>query len=106
MRIALAAFALIALTAPALAQFPPPGIYSCAGDDGDKLGTLSLLVAGDYRWQAADGTASDGQIASAANSVEALSGPLGAAHWTGTFGTEAGGTTFVFTTDAGRVTCR
>lgn len=106
MRPALSLLAFIALTAPALAQFPPPGIYSCAGDSGDRLGTLSLLVAGDYRWQAADGTASDGQIASAADSVEALSGPLGAAHWTGTFGTDAGRTTFVFSTDAGRVTCR
>ncbi|MBN9305407.1 MAG: hypothetical protein BGO82_02845 [Devosia sp. 67-54] len=106
MRIALAAFAFIALTAPALAQFPPPGIYSCAGDDGDKLGTLSLLVAGDYQWQAADGMASSGQIASASNSVEALSGPLGDAHWQGSFSTEAGRTTFSFSTDSGKVSCQ
>jgi hypothetical protein len=105
MRPALSLLAFIGLTAPALAQFPPPGIYSCAGESGNKLGTLSLLVAGDYRWQAVDGTASEGQIASASNSVEALSGPLGAAHWQGNFSTEAGRTTFVFSTDAGKVTC-
>lgn len=106
MRVALIIVASLVFTAPALAQFPPPGIYSCAGDDGDKLGTLSLLVAGDYQWQAADGTASSGQIASASNSVEALSGPLGDAHWRGSFSTEAGRTTFSFATDSGKVSCQ
>jgi hypothetical protein len=105
MRPALAALLLLLLTAPALAQFPPPGIYSCVSESGDKLGALSLLVAGDYAWQGADGAPTTGQMASASNSVEALSGPLGEQHWKGTFSTEAGKTTFVFATDAGKVSC-
>ena len=104
MRIALAAFA-IALATPALAQFPPPGIYSCAGADGQKLGTLALLVAGDYQWQTPDGKSATGQVSSAANSVTAVSGPLADQHWKGNFTTAAGKTTFVLTSDGGKVTC-
>ncbi len=50
MRISLALF-VAAMTSPALAQFPPPGIYACADEAGVALGTISLLVAGDYQWQ-------------------------------------------------------
>ncbi len=46
-----------------------------------------------------------GQMASAATSVEALTGPLAEQHWRGDFGTEAGKTTFVFMTDVGKVIC-
>src|SRR3569623_946168 len=106
MRLTLSALALIALTAPALAQFPPPGIYACAAESGDKLGTLSLLVAGDYQWQTPDGKSVTGQVASASTSVEALTGPLAEQHWKGAFETAAGKTTFVFQTDAGKVTCK
>ena len=105
MRFALAAFGLALAATPALAQFPPPGIYSCAGADGQKLGMLSLLVAGDYQWQTPDGKSATGQVSSAATSVRALSGPLADQHWTGTFTTVAGKTTFVFSTDAGKVSC-
>jgi hypothetical protein len=106
MRIALSALALTLLTAPALAQFPPPGIYACAAENGDKLGSLSLLVAGDYQWQTPDGKSVTGQVASASTSVEALTGPLADQHWKGAFETDAGKTTFVFETDNGKVTCK
>lgn len=106
MRFTLAALALITLTAPALAQFPPPGVYTCLGEDGSKLGSLSLLVAGDYEWLSEGGTSATGQVASASTSVEALSGPLGDQHWKGGFETDAGKTTFVFQTDVGKVTCQ
>ncbi len=106
MRLLLAA--LIALAAsPALAQFPPPGIYDCTDGTGAKLGTLSLLVAGDYQWDTPDGKSATGQVTSASTSIEAQSGPLADAHWTGDFSTDASGkTTFVFKTDAGPATCQ
>ena len=104
MRTALAAaFALLA--SPALAQFPPPGIYACTNVNGGQVGSLSLLVAGDYQFDDVSGKSSTGQIASASTSVEALTGPLADQHWKGDFGTEAGKTIFVFTTDVGKVTC-
>ena len=106
MRISLSALTLVVFTAPALAQFPPPGIYACFAADGSKLGSLSLLVAGDYQWRAPDGNSVTGQVASASTSVEALSGPLADQHWKGEFATDAGKTTFVFSTDAGQVTCK
>jgi len=99
------AIAACAFASPALAQFPPPGIYPCTDATGHALGTLSLLVAGDYQWQAADGSSSTGQVASAATDIEALTGPLADAHWHGSFATDAGRTSFVFETDAGKVTC-
>lgn len=99
----IAALALIAT--PALAQFPPPGIYACTDVSGAKLGTISLLVAGDYQWDTPDGQSATGQIASAGDSVEALTGPLAAQHWMGGFATEMGQTRFVFKTDAGEVKC-
>ncbi len=93
------------LPTPALAQFPPLGFYDCAAEDGTPLGTLSLLVAGDYQWDAG-GQSFTGQISSAGTNVEALSGPLGDKHWRGLFGDTADGTVFVFDTDDGKVTCK
>jgi hypothetical protein len=91
---------------PALAQFPPPGIYACTDAGGAKLGTISLLVAGDYQWDTPDGKSATGQVTSASSSIEAQSGPLADQHWKGDFGTTAGKTSFVFTTDAGKVVCQ
>ena len=105
MRIVISFLAVVVLTAPALAQFPPPGVYTCLAADGSKMGSLSLLVAGDYEWLAESGMSVSGQVASAATSVEALSGPLADQHWNGTFSTDGGKTTFVFQTDTGKVTC-
>ena len=97
--------ALALLATPALAQFPPPGIYSCTDASGAILGTISLLVAGDYQWDTPDGRSATGQIASAGNSVEAVSGPLAAQRWMGGFTTEIGKTVFVFKTNGGEVKC-
>lgn len=99
------ALALLLAPSPALAQFPPPGIYQCTDEAGAELGVLSLLVAGDYQWDA-DGTSTKGQVASAGNSVEALTGPLGDKHWRGSYAEEMGVTTFAFDTDDGKVVCR
>lgn len=104
MRIALAVL-LVAVATPAQAQFPPPGVYDCADEAGTPLGVLSLLVAGDYQWDAG-GTSATGQVASAGTSVEVLSGPLADRHWTGEFATEMGETTFLFKTDDGPVICK
>jgi len=93
------------IVTPALAQFPPPGVYDCTSEAGDKLGVLSLLVAGDYQWDA-NGVSAQGQVASAGDSVEALTGPLAEQHWRGGFGDIDGETLFVFDTDSGKVTCR
>lgn len=93
------------LPTPALAQFPPPGIFECAAEDGTTLGVLSLLVAGDYQWDAG-GTSVTGQIASSGNAVEALSGPLADAKWRGTFVTQMDQTMFMFDTLTGRVICK
>jgi hypothetical protein len=98
------ALVVMVVASPALAQFPPPGIYACVGEDGAKLGTLGLLVAGDYQWDANGGTFT-GQVASAGDSVEALTGPLGDQHWRGGFSDATGETVFVFKTDIGTVTC-
>jgi hypothetical protein len=99
------ALPLLLLATPALAQFPPPGVYDCAAENGDKLGVLSLLVAGDYQWDA-NGMTSKGQIASSGTAVEALGGPLGDQHWHGSFFTQMDRTTFSFETDAGLVVCQ
>jgi hypothetical protein len=88
-----------------LAQFPPPGVYACTNEKGDKLGTLRLLVAGDYRWDA-NGTSVTGQLTSAGTDVEALSGVLAEQHWKGSFSTELGVTTLVFASDSGKVVCQ
>src|SRR5215211_7640206 len=88
------------LATPALAQFPPPGIYECEDAAGTKLGTLSLLVAGDYQWDG-NGQTFVGQIASSGSNVEALSGPLAEAKWHGSFVTQLDQTMFVFETTGG-----
>ena len=106
MRLILAAVALMLAASPALAQFPPPGIYSCADAGGTKLGTLSLLVAGDYQWDTPDGKSATGQVTSAATSLKAQSGPLADQHWAGSFATAMGKTTFAFKTDGGDVSCK
>ncbi len=99
------ALALMLAASPALAQFPPPGIYDCAAENGDALGVLSLLVAGDYQWDAGGVTAT-GQIASSGSAVEALTGPLGDQHWRGSSFTQMDRTTFSFETDSGPVVCQ
>lgn len=99
------ALAVAVLATPALAQFPPPGIYECSADDGTGLGVLSLLVAGDYQWDA-EGQTFTGQISSSGNTVEALDGKLAEAHWHGSFVTQMDQTMFVFDTDNGQVTCK
>jgi hypothetical protein len=99
-----AAFVLMIAATPALAQFPPPGIYDCEDAAGTEIGTLSLLVAGDYQWDA-EGQTYVGQIASSGTNVEALSGPLGDAKWKGSFLTQMDRTSFVFDTTSGHVTC-
>ena len=96
---------VLLLPSPALAQFPPPRVYDCVDANGTRLGALSLLVAGDYQWEA-NGAKATGQIASAGTSVEALSGPLADAHWRGEFtSSDTGETVFVFGTDTGQVSC-
>ena len=105
MRAALA-FALLLVATPALAQFPPPGIYACAADDGIVAGMLTLLVAGDYQWSAADGSGGEGQVSSAGNAVEAISGVLHDRHWVGRFTDEMGEVIYAFETDAGPLVCK
>lgn len=89
-----------ALPAPALAQFPPPGIYRCTIGSGAPLGTLTLFAAGDYRFsvaadasyaeKAGDPGNGEGQLTSAGTSVTAQSGPLATIyHWKGSFTTDA-----------------
>jgi hypothetical protein len=102
----LLALALILLATPALAQFPPPGVYACVNVNGEAVGRLTLLVAGDYGFDDVTGKSATGQVASAGTGVEALTGVLKDQHWHGEFATEAGVTTFVFETDVGKVTCK
>lgn len=103
----LLALPLILLATPALAQFPPPGIYACTSA-GAPFGELTLLVAGDYSFKGADGTTGNGQIASAGTDVDVLSGPLAEFNLKGAFGTDdTGVTTFRFAGDGGlEVICR
>jgi hypothetical protein len=97
----LLALPLILLATPALAQFPPPGVYACTSA-GAPFGELTLLVAGDYSFKAVDGTMGNGQVASAGTDVDVLSGPLKALGLKGVFGTnDTGATTFKFSGDGG-----
>ena len=100
-------FALLAATGAALAQFPPPGAYTCARSDGAPFGALFLAPDGDYQFTAADGSQSAGQIASSGTDVRASSGPLfDAFHLAGSFATSpTGDTHFTFTSDAGDISC-
>lgn len=95
----------LAATGPALAQFPPPGVYLCVNVDGRAFGTLALSPAGDYQFQAADGISGSGQLASSGQSVNALSGPLADLDLTGSFTTEGGKTSFLFSALTGSVYC-
>ena len=107
MRPLLAVLVLLPLTTPALAQFPPPGVYSCTDAGGAPFGELTLFVAGDYAFTGADGRSATGQLASAGTDVNPLSGPLKDLGLAGGFGTdEAGRTTFNFIDRGGQaVTC-
>ena len=98
---ALLALCLMLLATPALAQFPPPGVYACTSG-GAPFGELTLFVAGDYSFKGVDGNSASGQIASAGTDVDALSGPLKLLGLKGVFGTDdTGRTTFKFTGDGG-----
>lgn len=106
---ALSLAAVISLLAtPALAQFPPPGVYACVSENGANLGELTLFVAGDYSFKNVDGNSASGQVASAGTDVNPLSGPLKEMQLTGMFATDdSGKTTFRFTgADGLEVICR
>ncbi len=101
----IAAFTLVA-TLPALAQFPPPGVYQCVDMDGKGFGILTLQVDGDYQFTSRVTLGGSGQVASSGNSVNAVSGPLADIGLTGSFSTDAKGqASFMFTTDMGSVLC-
>ncbi|WP_417310223.1 hypothetical protein [Devosia sp.] len=100
--------ALTLAASPALAQFPPPGIYQCTDTSGTMVGELTLLVAGDYSFADPEGKTGNGQVASAGSDVDPLSGPLADRQLYGSFETGAdGATVFVFTGPEDlTVTCR
>lgn len=101
------AAALALLATPALAQFPPPGVYACVSENGANLGELTLFVAGDYSFKNVDGNSASGQLASAGNDVNPLSGPLKDMQLEGVFATDdTGKTMFRFTgADGLEVSC-
>lgn len=86
---------LTLLATPALAQFPPPGVYVCAVETGEEIGVLTLFVAGDYSFRNVDGNSASGQVASAGTDINPLSGPLRDMGWTGSFATDATGATLL-----------
>lgn len=91
---------------PALAQFPPPGVYFCTTSQGASFGTMDLFAAGDYQLLRDVGGAGTGQIASAGNSLRALSGPLADIHVKGVFSTdESGATQCLLDSDLGPIDC-
>jgi hypothetical protein len=113
MRTVIAAL-LIAASTPALAQFPPPGVYRCADDGNVFIGELTLFVAGDYSFKGTDGNSASGQLASAGTDINPLSGPFKEMGLHGSFETidVVSGSTFTpvtvlnFTTPkAAKVTC-
>ena len=108
MRFLLSSLAFGLIASPALAQFPPPGVYACVDGAGAAVGELSLFVAGDYVFARPDGSSGKGQVASAGTDVNPLSGPLKEMGLTGVFGTdEAGATLFRFNGPDGLVVeCR
>lgn len=113
-RILAALAVVLATTVPALAQFPPPGVYRCTTADTAPAGVLTLLAAGDYQYQAvsdadftviADDPANgSGQVASAGADIDPQSGPL-KDHFAarGSFATDKGVTRFTFTDADGQV---
>jgi hypothetical protein len=97
---------LLWTTAPALAQFPPPGVYFCTTSQGEPFGTIDLFAAGDYQLLREAGAAGTGQIASAGTSIRALSGPLAEIRVKGVFATDdAGATRFTLDSDVGPIDC-
>ena len=96
---------LLLATTPALAQFPPPGVYFCTTSQGAPFGTIDLFAAGDYQLLRDSGGAGTGQIASAGTSIRALSGPLADLHVKGVFTTDEAGTRFVLDSDVGPLDC-
>lgn len=107
MRPVLAAAALALIATPALAQFPPPGVYLCIDARGAVVGTWNLFVAGDYEFTAESGASGKGQVSSAGATVQALSGPLADMHVKGSFTTDeaSGETKFALTSDKGDLRC-
>ncbi len=104
--IAITAAMLVLTTAPAFAQFPPPGVYQCVDMSGDAFGTLTLLVAGDYDFTSSATVGGSGQVASSGNSVHALTGPLADIDLNGSFTTDdQGEASFMFSTTLGSVLC-
>jgi hypothetical protein len=104
--IAITVTMLALTTAPAFAQFPPPGVYQCVDMNGAAFGTLTLLVAGDYDFASSATVGGTGQVASSGNSVNALTGPLADIDLSGRFTTdERGDASFMFTTTLGSVLC-
>ena len=97
---------LLALTSPALAQFPPPGIYVCIDEHGAAFGTLSLFVAGDYDIASEVIPRGQGQVTSSGTQVTAQSGPLAEIALHGFFVTDSyGETEFTFETSLGGIRC-
>jgi len=105
--LAFVAAALFAAT-PALAQFPPPGLYTCVVETGEQLGELNLFAAGDYSFKNVAGNSTSGQLASAGTDINPLSGPLRDMGLKGSFLTDQfDATTLLFTTPDGlSVICR
>ena len=104
--IAITIMAIGLTTAPAFAQFPPPGVYQCVDMGGKAFGILTLLVAGDYDFQSSAVVGGKGQVASSGNSVTAVSGPLADIDLKGSFTTdEVGEASYMFTTTLGSVLC-
>ena len=104
--IAITIAALAVTTAPALAQFPPPGVYQCIDLDGQAFGILTLLVGGDYDFTSSVTIGGSGQVASSGNSVNAISGPLADIELKGFFTPDpTGNPVFMFGTTLGGVMC-
>jgi hypothetical protein len=102
----LTATVLMCLTLPALAQFPPPGIYHCTDETGESFGMLTLFVAGDYDFATEHMPRGQGQMASSGPQVQAMSGPLADIGVKGSFVTDTqGDTVFDFVTSLGAVRC-
>ena len=97
---------VLSLTAPAWAQFPPPGVYTCMDAQGAAFGTLTLFVAGDYDFTSDKIAGGKGQVASSGANVNALTGPLAEIGLKGSFSSdERGEAVFTFETDVGALQC-
>lgn len=93
-------------TAPAMAQFPPPGIYQCVDMAGKAFGMLGLQAGGDYDFASSATIGGSGQVASSGNAVTAISGPLADIDLAGSFSSDASGAvSFMLTSTLGSVLC-